>query len=170
MNLYALTETTITLSELLETLTDESAVQTLADSLAVTDAQLESKCEGYAKLIRSLEAEAEACKNEARHFQDRAKSATNKADWLKKALKVSMDARGITEQRAGLFKLAIQKNGGVAPIQWEPFAEPAKGPAEYVKVETIYNWDTEKVRQDLNDGKILDFATLGERGTRLVIK
>ncbi len=74
------------------------------------EGEIEDKAENTAKLIKQLNAEADAMKSEADRLRDRAKARANKAEWLKKALESSMLATGKTKFKTNLFSFGIQKN------------------------------------------------------------
>lgn len=108
MNLFELTENYVkffTEFESADEVTEE--MQEMADNLNV---EIEEKCDNYAKMIRNLEADVEAFKNQEKIFNEKRKSAENKVKWLKQNLQASMDLQNRKKVKTDLFSFNIQKN------------------------------------------------------------
>lgn len=146
---------------------EDTDAQTLQDTIEGIglDTDLQDKADGYAKLIKQITAEAKAFETEAKAFQKKAEARYSLSATLTKRLYDAMNAIGVQEIPNELFKIKIQRNGGVAPLV---FLEGKDVPDEYQKV--VIEADKSKIREALNAGNKLDFVTLGERGTHLVIK
>lgn len=134
------------------------------DTMEGLDGEIDIKADGYAKLIKEFEATAEKFKAESLRLQARQKAYQNKCERLKDNLYRAMIATGKTEIPNDLFKIKIQANGGLAPLI---INEGVEIPQEYQKVKV--DIDTTKIREALKTQE-LPFASLGERGTHLVIK
>lgn len=112
MTLYDLTEDLLALQEMAETDTD---TQVLMDTMEAVEGAYEDKLDGYAAVIRTLEAEAKAYKEEAQRMTDKARVIVNNIDRMKKAMFESMLQTGIRKVKGQRFTISVQKNGGKAP-------------------------------------------------------
>lgn len=106
--LYELTEA---YQELLSMALDpETNPEALADTMEAIDGEIEVKADGYAKVMRNLEADASAIKAEIARLTERKKSIETNIDRMKRALESSMRATGKTKFKTTLFSFGIQKN------------------------------------------------------------
>ena len=143
---------------------DEDAdIEMILDTLEGIEGEIEEKADGYAKIIKELEAKKEARKVEAKRLSDSAKVFENRVNALKQNLFNAMKQTGKTKFATNLFSFNIAKNGGKQPLVID-----GEIPEEYTK--TVIENDTEKIRQALEDGKVLSFAHLEPRGESLRIK
>lgn len=161
-SLYELTGEYMQLLEMLEE-SDNLEEQVIKDTLEGIDGELEIKADGYAKIIRELEAEAKKFEEESKRLTDRCSTLKNRVKLLKEHLFRSMQITGKTKFKTDLFSFAIQKNGGVCPMEIKPDMDI---PEEYLRKEP----DNEKIRQTLNAGTELPFAVLKEREWHLRIR
>lgn len=129
MNIYELTGDWLSLYAM----ADEDGIdeQTWFDTMEAIEGEIEVKAENTAKVIKQLTADASAIKAEADRLSKRAKALENRADWLKKNLKNSMEATGKTKFKTDLFSFGIQKNPASLVVN-EGFLI-ADAPAEYIK-------------------------------------
>lgn len=95
---------------------DEIDEQTWFDTLGAIDEAIEEKGDNIAKLVRSLEADAEAYKAEAEHFTAKRKVAENKISRLKEYLKGSMELLDKPKFKTALFSFGIQNNAASLEI------------------------------------------------------
>jgi len=159
-NLYQLTNNYETI---LNMLYDENVdEQMILDTLEGIEGEIEDKADGYAKIIKELLGDAEKIKEEKKRLEKRQKSFENRAKLLKDNLENSMRQIGKTKFKTELFSFNIQKNGGKQTLTIN-----GDVPKEYTK--TIIENDTDKIRADLEAGKILPFAYLEPRGESLRI-
>ena len=163
--LYELTSDLLTLQEMLEENVDE---QVLIDTLEGVQGEYELKLESYCKVIKNLEADIEALKNEAKRLTDKRKVLENNVDRLKKAMFDSMKLTGTEKVKGALFTVAIQRNGGKLPVIYSDNVDLSKLPDELVKVVESPNLDA--IREWLESGNAVTGFTLGERGESLRIK
>ena len=161
-NLYELTADLLTLQEMLEENVDE---QVLIDTLEGVQGEYELKLESYCKVIKNLEADMEALKNEAKRLTDKRKVLENNVDRLKKAMFDSMKLTGTEKVKGALFTVAIQRNGGKLPVIVD--VDVAELPDECVKV--VESPDLEAISKMIDAGNC-KFAHYGERGESLRIK
>ena len=160
-NLYELTNN---YENLLNMLYDEEIdEEMILDTLESIEGEIEDKADGYAKIIKELEAKKKARKDEAKRLTDSAKVFENRVNTLKNNLYNSMKQTGKTKFATNLFTFNIAKNGGKQALTID-----GEVPEEYTK--TIIENDNDKIRADLESGKELSFAHLEPRGESLRIK
>ena len=131
---------------------DETKLDTLESIDWTSD--YENKVEGYVKVIKSLEADLEARKNEKKRLDDLNKSDQTKIENLKSALAVSMTETGQTKVDTTLFKVGFRKSEAV-------MVDETKLPKKY-QVAT-YKPDKKTLKELLKSGKHIKGATLEER-------
>lgn len=131
---------------------DETKLDTLEAIDWTTD--YENKVEGYVKVIKSLEADIEARKNEKKRLDGLNKSDQSKIDNLKAALAVSMAETGQTKVDTTLFKVGFRKSEAVV-------VDETKLPKKY-QVAT-YKPDKKTLKELLKSGKHIKGAVLEER-------
>lgn len=134
------------------------------DTIEMIEADMDTKADNYAGLIRSLEGDVDAIDKEIHRLQDRRDSIKNRVAALKDNLERMMRATGRTKFKTSLFSFSIQKNGGVLPVRFLP---EATVPNEWRKPGEP---DTTRIRKYLELGNHLPFAELGERGESLRIR
>ncbi len=160
-NLYELTNDWNTVANMLY---DEDVDEKMVlDTLESIEGDIEDKANGYAKIIKELEAKAKARKEEAKRLSDSSKTFENKVKFLKQNLFNSMKETGKTKFTTDLFSFNIAKNGGKQALTID-----GEVPEEYTK--TVIENDTEKIRQALENGENLPFAHLEPRGESLRIR
>jgi hypothetical protein len=137
--------------------------QMVLDTLEAIEGEIEEKADGYAKIIKELEAKQNARKEEAKRLTESAKVFENRAKVLKTNLYNTMKSMGKTKFATDLFSFNIAKNGGKQALTID-----GDVPEEYTK--TIIENDTDKIRQALENGEELPFAHLEPRGESLRIK
>lgn len=131
---------------------DETKLDTLEAIDWTTD--YETKVEGYVKVIKSLEADIEARKNEKKRLDGLNKSDQTKIDNLKAALAVSMTETGQTKVDTTLFKVGFRKSEAVV-------VDETKLPKKY-QVAT-YKPDKKTLKELLKSGKHIKGAVLEKR-------
>lgn len=153
----------------------------LLESAGEADAQLEAwfdaigaerdeKVKGYCQLITNLEADADACEDEAERLTRMGTVAHNAAERLKRRLKMFFETHGITKLDLVTFKPRIQANGGalplIVPAEWE--AEPASAPEAFQR--RVIQLDKEAIREAIRNDEETHGAALGQRGARLRLR
>ena len=118
MTLYDLTADYLELQEMME---DDISDDALRDSMESIEGLYEDKLDGYAMVIRTLTAEADAFKTEAARMKAKADTITRNIDRMKKAMYESMLQTGIRKVKGKRFTVSVQKNGGKAPfvLTWD---------------------------------------------------
>ena len=104
MNLY---ELSIAFQEVQNMDLDPEVMKDTLDSIGGT---FENKAENMAKLIRNLESDRLAYKEEEDRLKTKRQAVENKLEWLKTYLKDCMKLTGKTKFKSGVFKFSIQKN------------------------------------------------------------
>lgn len=147
MNLFELTENYVkffTEFENADEITEE--MQEMANNLNV---EIEEKCDNYAKMIKNLEADVEAFKNQEKIFNEKRKTAENKVKWLKQNLQASMEQTGRKKVKTNLFSFNIQKNAPSLEITNENNIDDS-----YYVIERKLN--KKELLKDIKEGLIID--------------
>ena len=165
MRLYELTADLLALQEMLE---DNVEEQVLLDTLEGVQGEYEIKLESYCKVIKNLEADMDALKNEVKRLTDKRKVLENNVDRLKKAMFDSMKATETANVKAGVFKVSIQRNGGKLPVIITDNVDTTKLPDNLVVVTRKPSIDS--IRELLEAGEVIEGFKLGERGESIRIK
>lgn len=84
--------------------------QAFLDTLEGIEGELEDKADNYAKVIRSLEADAAACDAEAKRLRAKKQTIENNVKRMKGALQYAMQATGKVKFKTPLFSFGIRKN------------------------------------------------------------
>ncbi|MGR7914427.1 siphovirus Gp157 family protein [Finegoldia sp. P1-F-LS] len=147
MNLFELTENYVkffTMLEEADEITEE--LEEMANNLNIA---IEEKSDNYVKMIKNLDADVEAYKNQEKIFNKKRKTAENKIAWLKKNLQASMEQTGRKRVETELFTISIQKNTPSLDITSEDNIGD-----EYYKVERTLN--KKDLLKDIKEGLIID--------------
>ena len=168
MRLYEITGELLALQELLENPLDDEDV--LKDTLEAVQGEYEIKLETYCKVIKNLEADIVGIKAEVDRLSGKRKVLENNIDRLKKAMFESMKATNTPKVKGQLFTVAIQKNGGVIPINYDKNDKNITANLPDQLVNIVETPNLEAIRELLEAGKVVDGFTLGERGESLRIK
>lgn len=150
---------------LLEMLEEEENIdpQAFADTLEGIEGEFEIKADGYARVLKELNAEALKFKDEIERMTTKMNAINNNSARLKQHLYDSMKKTNKLKFKTDLFSFNIQKNGGLQPMEIVPDVEI---PDEYCRKEP----DKAKIREALKNGAELPFAVLKERGEHLSIR
>ena len=100
--------------------------QAFLDTLEGIEGAIEDKADNYAKVIRSLEADAAACDAEAKRLRAKKQTIENNIKRMKTALQYAMETTGKTKFKTALFSFGIQKNPASVVID-----HAGKVPANY---------------------------------------
>lgn len=161
MNLYELTNAYLQIQQLIESDEDYEAV------LDTIDDEIEVKADGYARVIRNMEAQANAFKEEEKRLAVKRKHCEAAVTRLKQNLFESMKTTGKTKFKTDLFSFAIQKNGGKIPVIVD-VKDTSELPDDLVKI--TESPDLEAIRKYIESTGDLSYAHFGERGESLRIK
>lgn len=163
------------LRALLELL-DESGGELTPETEPVFDqffAELQSsqgeKLDSYIGVMRQFEMEASAAKAEAEQWAKKAQVKTNAVTRLKDRLKLHLETTGQQKvQTASGRVIAVQANGGGEPVNVSFVIDMDEVPDQFKKVRV--DLDVNAIREFLQGGGNLLFASLGARGTHLRIR
>ena len=130
--------------------------ETKLDTLDSIDWQTdyEEKVENYIKVMKNLEADIEARKNEIKRLTDLNKAGEKKKDHLKETLSASMSLTGHERVDTSLFKVSFRKSQAV---EVDELVLP-----ESYKVAT-WKPDKKRLKEDLKNGLEIVGASLVER-------
>ena len=84
--------------------------EVMKDTLDSIEDAIESKAENIAKLVRNLESDVTAYKEEEDRLKTKRQATENKVKWLKTYLEDNMKLTGKTKFKSGMFNFSIQKN------------------------------------------------------------
>jgi hypothetical protein len=154
MTLYELTAEYFSLMEILSEEENANTVEEKIEALRRIEADFEKKADGYAKIYRTMQAEAEAIKEEEIRLKKRREAVENGAERLKNALYNAMVSLDKKKFKTALFSFSIQNNRpGV-----DDYA-PEKIPSEYW-IPQAPILDKKKLLDDLKDGEIIEGAAI----------
>ena len=125
MRLYDLTEQ---YKDLLELAQDGGEGVDYTAMLEGLEGAIGDKLDGYCKIIRTLEAEAQALKEEAQRLSQRKASLENNVTRIKEALKGGMMRLGMDKHKSPLFTVSITK-----PRDRVEVTNIAAVPSEFIK-------------------------------------
>lgn len=164
-NLYDLTDELMQLQAMMED--DDIDPDVLNDTMEAVAGEYELKLESYCKIIKNLEGDIEAIKNEVDRLNAKKKVLDNNIKRLKDAMFNSMKTTDTPKVKGQLFTIAIQKNGGKAPVVLD-VEDTSELPDELVKIKEEPNLDA--IRELLDSVGSCKYAHYGERGESLRIK
>ena len=130
---------------------------TFADCLEGLEGDLEDKADNIAYIVKTLKAEADAIKGEAKTLQERAKAKLNKADRLTQYLFETMKQLDKAKIETARNVLNIKKNP-VSVVTLEDFYND-----EYMREFVEVKLDKAKLKEDLKAGIVVDGARLEQK-------
>jgi len=160
MNLYELTAVYKRLQDQLENGDDVEGI------IAVIGDELEAKADGYARVIRNMESQIKAFKDEEKRIAENRKKLETGVERLKNNLFESMKATGKEKFKTELFSFSIQKNGGALPVIVDVATDDL--PDDLVQI--TEKPDLKAIAKYIEDTGDLTYAHFGERGESLRIK
>lgn len=139
--------------------------ETKIDTLEAIDwqEQFEQKAEGYAHVIKNLEADVAMYKAEEESFKAKKQAAQKKLDYFTEKIMTAMTVTGQTEVRSGALTLKVQKNR--ESVQVDEDLLPKKYFAKKIELKP----DKNTLKELLKAGKKVKGAEL-IRTEKLVIK
>ena len=147
MNIYELTGAYLQIQNLIEDGED------YADTLESIDDAIEDKAVGYAKLIKNIEGQIKAVKEEKDRLSDKETVLKNSVKRLKETLQESMESTGKEKFKTPLFNFNIQNNPPSAQVDEKQVDEKYLIP-QPPKV------DKKAIIADLKEGKEVKGAVL----------
>lgn len=162
--LYELTADFMTLLEMAEDPdTDPEVLQGTMEALSM---DIEDKADGYAKVIRQMEADAAACDAEAKRLRNKKLTMEARIKRMKENLQDTMEVTGKRKFKTPLFSFSVQKN---PPSLVLDQVDTGMIPGEYL-IPQEPKVDTAKMKADLKNGLDLTGIAHLESGYSLRIK
>lgn len=144
---------------------DEQTKQDTLDSLKMP---IEEKVENIVKYMRSLESLAEAKKAEAKRLSESAASDLKKAEFFKNYITNNLQAVGIKDLQAGVFKISFRKGSEVVQVDENKIPQYENAPELYT-VEYKFRGKTE-LKKALQVGIEIPGVTIVRNPDSLVVK
>lgn len=164
MTLYEMTTEYQILLEMAED--PEVDGETLTDTLEALGGEIEDKADGYAKVLKQLDADAAFLKAEEKRLADRRKAIENNSARMKAALQNAMTLTGKPKFKTDLFSFTIRKNPARVVIDRE---DTNGAPVEFVVIQRP-TWNKEALKEALKAGKDVRGIAHLEQTESLLIK
>lgn len=159
MKLY---ELTANYNQLLE-MAEELDFETFRDTLESVQEAIEDKAENVAKLIKCLEVDAKAIKEEEQRLSDRRRTIENRITNVKEYLQNQMEVAGIDKVKRPTLTVSIQNNPPSVEI-----ADESLIPFDYM-IPQPSKIDKKAILTALKDGLIIEGCSM-KQGKGLRIK
>ena len=91
-------------------LAEDLEQETFQDTLAAIEGAIEDKAENMAKMVRCIEADVNALKEEEKRLADRRKALENKVSGIKEYLQQQLEFAGIDKVKRPTLTVSIQAN------------------------------------------------------------
>lgn len=144
----------------------EAALAKWMDTLGDEEA---AKLDAYLAYLNQLGMEQDRAREESRNWAYRANVRTNRIEWLKANLKLHLERTGREKVMTASGRVvAIQSNGGAAPLVLDPNLNVDEIDQSFVKV--VKSVDHAAVRKAIEAGADLPWARLDGRGTHLRVR
>lgn len=136
--------------------------QAIADTLEMIEGDIEYKADGYAKVLKELNADVEKLSVEIKRLTERKSSITAKVEKMKSMLTYAMNATGKTKFKTDLFSFNVQKNPPALIVDDEE-----KIPQEFL-IPQAPIVDKKAIKDLLKNGVECDYAHLEQtEGVRI---
>jgi t-SNARE complex subunit (syntaxin) len=159
MKLYEISSNYLQLLDMADSLDAE----VFQDTLSAIEEALEDKVENVAKLVRCLEADIKAIKEEEQRLADRRKAVENKISGIKEYLQSQMEVAGLEKVKRPTITVSIQANPPSVEVTDESLI-----PSDYM-VPQPSKIDKKAIMTALKDGLFIDGCSL-KQGKGLRIK
>ena len=140
----------------------------ISNTLEGVEGEIEIKLDSYGVIIIELQADIEKIDQEIKRLTSKKKTIANSINYLKNMVMQTMGTLNTRKVKGDKFTWTIAKNGGKAPLIIDEDMPAISLPEEYQLWDVKPNKDV--IRQDLEAGKELPYARLGERGESLRLK
>ena len=137
--------------------------QIIADTLDALEGDIEVKADGYAKVIKQLDADTAALKAEIDRLTARKKTIENNIDRMKERLKTAMILTDKPKFKTTLFSFTVQNNPEKVVLDSESVPEKYLVPQDPKINKTL-------LKEDLKSGVDLSGVAHLEQDTSLRIK
>lgn len=156
MNLYQLTDEFQALAAM-DAGDDDGFAEALAETLDAQGSQVEDKIEATIIVARQLEADAEACKAEAKRLTERARAFERNAKACKDRVLWAMETTGRDKIKRQLFTITRQAGRPIVDIDDVDLL-----PADYIVTKTTESPDKRALLDALKAGLAVPGCHLGE--------
>jgi transcriptional regulator of heat shock response len=158
MKLYELTQN---YNQLLE-MAEDMEMDALRDTLESIQDAIEDKAENLAKLIKCLDADAKAIKEEEQRLAERRRAIENKVSSCKEYLQNQLEVAGLQKVKRPTITVAIQNNPPSVEI-----ADESMIPTDYM-IPQPSKIDKKAILTALKEGSTIDGCALKQtRGVRI---
>lgn len=157
MNLYELTEQWEAVLAMAEDGVDPVAIK---DTLEAIGGEIEEKADGYAKVIRQLEGQAEMAKFEKDRLSQKETTCRNAAKDLKRRLEEAMVQTDKKKFKTELFSFGIQKNAPSVAVENETRLMEWAGRYKPDFIRTKKELDKKAILDALKSGEEIKYARL----------
>lgn len=152
MNLY---EIDARIKSVMDMVDDDGEISTeIVDELMALNQDFIMVADNVAALIKNIEAESDAIKNEEKNLSERRKSKDKKVDGLKKYLASAMIVNGQKKIETPRVKLSTLITPSVSIIDLSLI------PSEYHRIKTVDEPDKDLIKRALKSGETVDGAEL----------
>ena len=151
--------------DLLEFGCDPEEQETFLQTLEPYITAINEKADDYCTVLSHFEGQAAMIEKEVEALNRRKKAIEASVKKMKEMLLYSMVTTCRKEINTDLHSIKVRGNGGKQPLDIT-----GEVPKEYEKTVITVEPDRDKIREALEKGVKLDFATLKERGKHLDIK
>lgn len=158
MNLYELSSDLVQLRDL-----DE--IEEVEVIRNIIQTEIENKGKGIIQVVRSMESDVDAVKNEIDRLNKIKRTKENNIKRLREYTKVCMEQMEVKKLETPVGNLTLRK--GVSSLKID---DESKLPDKYLEVVQSYKVDKDLLKADLKAGLKIDGAYMSEPGTSLMIK
>lgn len=149
----------------------EDEQSAIIDAYLEAEGAVEDKVDAYCAVWRELTLRAESRGLEGKRLAALADRDSKRADSLKQRLQFYFEFHGLKKMETAHNSLSLVGNGGVLPVLVAEGTNPEDIDERFHRViPARIEIAKDEVRNALEAGETLDFATLGVRGKRLSIK
>lgn len=138
--------------------------QTAADTLEGLQGDIRDKLQAVIAYSLELDILAAGASEAAKRMQERAKSLSNRVEWLRAYALTSMQATGIGDVSNDEFSAKVAKKPASVVV-----SDSASIPIEYLRVKTVSEPDKTALKKAIEGGAIIEGVSL-QQGYRLAVK
>lgn len=157
MNLYELSQDLIALRDLEDADKDEV--------ISIIQSEIVNKGKGIIQVIKSLESDVEAIKNESDRLAKIKKVKENNLKKLREYTKLCMEQMELKKLETPIGNITIRKGVSILKIDDE-----SKLLDKYIEIVQTYKVNKDLIKSDLKSGQVVEGAYMTEPGTTLMIK
>lgn len=157
MNLYELSQDLIALRDLEDADKDEV--------MSIIQSEIVNKGKGIIQVMKSLESDVEAIKNESDRLAKIKKVKENNLKKLREYTKLCMEQMELKKLETPIGNITIRK--GVSTLKID---DESKLLDKYIEIVQTYKVNKDLIKSDLKSGQVVEGAYMTEPGTTLMIK